>query len=193
MDNREIFDVSEMVNNFDMRVFFTGRRKDDKINGFVLITNNQCITGYTYNRGRGFHDQAFVSALAQIYDLEKSDYQDITTFDMKTDKDFIKARLINYGDRVYISFTFALLEGITPNQLALFEKFKDKYNSIIRFYSHYYGKPIVNVVIPNYLTFEYSDLEEVFDYLKTIVNDKKELPEDKNIIGKIILQPSKKR
>lgn len=186
------FDVIEMINNFNLKTFLSARKRGDSIGGFLLFTDKQCVMGYNDKRGRGSHVQAFANAFAKIMDLNEMDFHQMTELDMKTDEDYIKARLVNLSDRAYMAFNLGLLESITPNQLALFEEFKDKYNDIIRFYSHYYGMPVVNVIIPGYLTFESNDLDKLYDYLKTIVDDKKELPLDCNIIGKISLSGKSK-
>ena len=192
MKNESSLEVVEMINNFNLKTFLEGRKLGDSIGGYLLITDNQCVMGYNGKRGRDAHVQAFASAISLINDLGELDFHKMMQLDIDSDKEYIKARLVNLGDRSYIAFNFGLLENITPNQLELFELFKNQYNDIIKFYSHYYGMPMINVIIPGYLTFESNDLEEIYNYLKTIVNYQKELPQDKNIIGKIVLHSKTK-
>ena len=192
MKNESSLEVVEMINNFNLKTFLEGRKLGDSIGGYLIITDNQCVMGYNGRRGREAHVQAFASAISLINDLGELDFHKMMQLDMDSDKKYIKARLVNFGDRAYIEFNLGLLESITPNQLELFEQFKNQYNDTFKFYSYYYGMPMINAAIQGLLTLQSNDLEEVYRYLKTIVDYQKELPQDKNIIGKIVLHSKTK-
>ena len=196
------YSVKDMVDAFSFDDFFQPNMTSKRKMGFLLITGKQLIYGYTHNYGIGSHDGSLSNALREIYGMEviATEGEQYRICD-EIKNNYISAHFANEADiGVYLAFYLQNLKAISPDELALFEQFYNKYNDTIYNYSKAVGHPVVTVVLPALDTpiideFGYEndintivcdDLTEILNYLRRIVSDKKVLPEDRKIIGEAL-------
>ncbi len=185
MDAEISFDAREMIDAFDMDEFLKEDEEKENNGAFLLITDGQCVLSYTGSLGKGYHYEAVGNALCEIYGEDKT-MEAIPYLYGESDSNNIMARLINEQGIVYIMFDLSHLKSITPNQLKLFEMFMEEYNDYFGAFSLKIEEPFVLYDIDGEESSS-DDLTEVYEYLKSIVDEKKKVRKDKNIIGKIVL------
>ncbi len=196
------YSVRPMIEAFDFQKFIEFNKVQKVKHGFLVITSNQLVMGYTFGYGIGSHDGAISNAIREIYNMhgfETEGNQYRTSEEVRSK--FITAHFSNEIDLgVYLAFYFQNLKEISPDELALFEQFYDRYNNVIYNYSKSSGHPIVTAVLQdldepivdefgfkscgNTITSE--DLSDVLAYLKRIVSDNKKTLADENIIGQTL-------
>lgn len=199
------FSVKPMVDNFDLEDFLRNRGDKENYSAFLLITKKQLLCGYTNNNGSEHHLASFSNALREIYDLPLFEsINEQVLLEDKIEHSFITGRFINDVEvGTYLAFYLQRLERISYEEFHLFEYFYNKYNDVINTYSIRYKTPLVFASLPSEkgIKDEYGNqvnllstdnLDYVYKYLKSIVSPKKELMEDKNIIG-ISLDEIKRR
>lgn len=181
------YDAKEMIDAFDMAEFLTINDDLEKSNGaFLIITDNQCILSYTKDYGMGYHYESIGNALCEITGEEK-DMETIPILYSESLEKYIIARIINEPGIEYFILEIGNLKSITPNQLELWKRFMEEYNDIIQLFSEKLEKPFVLVEI-NGEEKQYYDLEPVEEYLETLVDENKKIPEDCKIIGTILTE-----
>lgn len=195
------FDVKEMVENFSLEDFF--QLKDNKVGreAFLLITDNQYVSGYTKSFGYGDYSEAISNTIKEIYGLKKFVYRrEIDNINEITKGIFVTAKMENSSrDGVSIYFNIDEHTSISMNQFELFEAFYDKNNDIINSYSKKLGYPIVKYYLPNEksyvndygfiedeIFYEDDDLSNILEILKNKVDQNKVVPKEENIIGNIV-------
>lgn len=178
-------EVQKMIASFHMEDFLKNNEEDQANGAFLLITNQQVILSYTENYGKGFHEEAIGKALCEI--MGDDQCEDTMSYLLSVSKGyFLIARMINEPGLNYIIFEMRDLVSITPNQLILFEKFMEENNYLIEKFSKEAGRGTV-LMEAGGKEFSFSNLRPVYEYLKTIVNEAKQVPGDVNIIGNITL------
>ena len=183
--------VEEMISAFDMKKFLQSNEEDQPNGAFAIITDQQVILSYTENHGRGLHYDAISKALCEIMEEDK-DEDSLAYLRSVSAQYFIVVRMINELDLNYIIFELNFLRNITPNQLSLFEKFMNQYNSLVSNFSKERGRPTVLVELRGKELF-YDDLEPIYDYLKTIVDENRVIPQELKVIGEITLDSNEKK
>ena len=199
------FSVKPMVNGFDLKQFLENKRNIQYHSVFLIITKKQLVYGYTNDKGSGYHLASLCNALREIYDMPL--FQSINEqvlLEEKIENSFITGRFINdIQIGTYLSFYLQEIKKISYEEFRLFEYFYNEYNDIIDFYSNKYKTPLVFASLPNGKSIkdEYGNkvdllsmdnLDYIYKYLKSIISPKRELMEDKNIIG-ISLDEIKRR
>lgn len=182
MDEELDYDAKEMIDAFDMTEFLSMSDDMERENGgFLIITDNQCILSYNAEYGKGYHYESTANALCEITGTDK-DMGIVPILYNECLEKFIIMRMINEPGIELFIFEIGDLKSITPNQLALFKKFKELYNDQIKEFSKILEKKTVLFEI-NGKEYEYEDLTPLEEYLETIVDENKTLTPDTKIIG----------
>lgn len=190
MEAEYFFDAKKMIEAFDMDEFLKERDDLDLSNGaFLIITDKQYILSYNKDYGKGLHLESMANALFEIWG-EKKEEEEIPYIVPSSEKENIMASLVNEPGMSYMAFPLKYLKRITPNQLALFKKFLDRYNDkFIRCAKENIDS--FTIYVEKDTEEEYHDLTPVYDYLKTIVDENKVVREE-NIIGETLLSSKTK-
>lgn len=174
-------EVRKMIDNFNMEEFLQLDSVQKQLYGaWIIITDNQYVVGNNENDKLGYHADSIRKVLCEIFDVDR--YHKIVT-PTYSKNNFIIGTLISSFDMADILFSINDLDGITPNQLLLFEKFMDEYNDIVKNKSSELGRRLVSFSIDGVI-YSTEDFSILHDVLLRKVDKYKEIPQDINIIGK---------
>ena len=202
------YDLLPLIHNFSFIEFFETIINNDQ-NGFLVITNNQYIIGYTDSFGIGTHRVAFARV---IKDLTGggfiNSYEEANKLSTECCNNFITARITNdYRDNNNFGFPshtgaiYFKLPGnntITKDQYEVFKKFYNEYAKELSILIRKYGIQKFNIQY-EYLNEEGTkiikttdNLDELYVYLETLIDDNKILSIDNEIIIGETFIPNKK-
>lgn len=191
MEEEYLFNAKEMIDAFHMEEFLIDSEDMDRSNGaFLIITDNQCILSYNKDYGKGLHIESMGNALFEIWGREK-DIDELPFIFPESEKINIMASLVNEPGMSYIVFHLKYLKSITSNQLSLFKQFLDQYNELFLKKTRESIDSFTVYMETDYEQ-EYHELKDVYQYLETIVDYDKKVPQDVVILGEV-LDNSKRR
>ena len=198
------FNIYDMINDFSFYdLIYRTKATQCDYGAFLVITDKQYILGYNADYGRGSHQQALARCMAEIDGGKNiSIYKDSVYYADKCIQTFLTARILYtyVGENENFQPTFNgniifLLDDkkITPEQMKCFEKFYEDYGNEIARTCNSYSMMV---------SFSYYDeegnrksnysrnLDNIYEYLKTVVSDKipKVSDEDEIIIGEQVKQ-----
>ena len=195
------YDLKPLIENFTFYDFVANTRKYEEHGGFLIITNNQYIVGYNAGFGVGTHMASFARAMVNINDEKESDITneiDVYMLYKNCVQNYLVSRIVYepYEDeetgriKFYGSISFNLTatnKKITPQQFEIFKQFYNDHNEDIK----YVTQKFKFFVAVNYLDEtgkeKYKvteDLDFLYNYLENNIDNNKEIPEEKIIIGK---------
>lgn len=196
------YDLAPLIENFTFYDFIKEGMKikeHQDFGGFLVITNNQYIVGYTKNFGKGTHLSAYARTMNDINERGyiRTDAEALSISN-ECQRNYITARIVceykgDNENRIatyesYINFDFSKLGyKITPEQFETFKEFYNTYNEDIKYVSKRYGF---------YVRFSYkdengsvkynisNDLDTLYNYLSQNIDYNKTAKEEIIIIGK---------
>jgi len=200
------YELAPLIDNFTFYDFINNTKKNKRNlqenGGFLIITNNQYIIGYTAGFGVGTHLSAFSRAMKDMMgggDIHN--LKDAITLDSLCSKNYITARIVyeylfddEHGRPRYNGTLNFMLSGleykITPEQFEVFKEFYNDYNEDIEYVTTKCG--LDNFCVRyGYLDSDGNtkynvsgNLDMFYNYLSKNIDDFKEIIEEEKIIGK---------
>ena len=179
-------EIYKMIGSFDFKEYLNVNQKtDNTICGWVIITDSQCVMGYTNHDGLGFHLVSISMAFQLL--LQEDEYSPLVS-PRFTYKNYIIGFMMSGKDSNYILFDFDQLGQATPNQKKLFLKMAEEYDEMIENRSKELGEGMV-IVKANQEEHVGNNLSFAANYLK--VDDEKQIPYDFCNVGQFLLENNK--
>ena len=176
-------ELKKMIETFDFDNFLNPPEEQSEVfGGWVIITDTQCAVGYNDYDGLGYHGDSVRRALCEILDVGR--YSHLVTPTV-SQSNYLIGTMMAGANTAYILFPLDNIGSITPNQLKLFEKFKEEYNKVIENKSEVLHQGIVKIEKEKveYVT---KNLNILYEVLSGMVDENKMIPEDVNVIGKTL-------
>ena len=207
------YNLFEMINNFDFYDFFhaTKNNKMDNNGATLVITNKQYILGYNAGFGMGTHYGAFARIYLELFGGGRiSNEKDMQFASRMCYTNYLTARITYervmdddimrpiYKGSINFSLSNIILsndKSISPGMFKAFCEFYDDYNDEIKKLCDNYNFKVVfyHVNKKGSLMDESNSLDNLYHFLKSIVNNDKKIDDsDELIIGKPINKKSVK-
>lgn len=203
------YDLFPLIHNFSFIDFIASATNFDQ-GGFLVITNNQYIIGYTDGFGLGTHRVAFARVMKDLTGGGLiSSHEEAYKLSTECTKNFLTAR-ITYDYRGCNSFGNSMHSGAIYFKLPENNTItKEQYNMFKKFYNDYYNELkilIRKLGIQKFnIQYEFMDedntkrikntdnLDELYIYLEHQIDDNKTINIDNEIIIGTINNPKTKK
>lgn len=196
------FDLEPLISNFDFYDFFyNGMRLDaDDYGAFAVLTTKQYILGYNAGFGFGSHYSSYARVLKDISgggDINND--RDLAFLSFKCQNTYITIRICcekieqKYASSISVKIP---KNGINQEQFHVFEKFYEDYNKEIeKMCNKFNCRVSFSKNDGTYRSYVSNNLDEVMEYLRSIVNKDLVIEElfNEKIIGVMISNSNNKK
>ncbi len=179
-------EVYHMIDSFNFNDFLNSKKDNNTtIGAWIIVTDSQCILGYTDYEGLGYHSDSLMKTFQIL--LHEDRYSPLVS-PRFTNQNYLIGIMMSGSAANYILFDLDQVNTITPNQKKLFDEMASKYDEVVKNKAKELGQDIV-IVKSNDVEYTGDNLSFISDYLK--VNEDKQIPYDFCNIGQLYLDTNK--